>query len=121
VLATIAGARRRASAERAGAVRSDPSRTVLLVGLGAALTLSLSTELAWQHYFVAIVPLALFLVRPRTRLVPALLACTGLAMVALQNVGRLFDLHEPAAGGRARRRRTLLPLRDGAPRSRARS
>jgi hypothetical protein len=75
----------------------DPSRTVLLVGLGAALSL-LSTELAWQHYFIAVVPLALFLVRPAGRVIPAVLACIGLAMVALQNVGRLFDLHEPAAG-----------------------
>jgi len=112
VLATIAalvgGRRRSARAPSA----PDPSRTVLLVGLGAALSL-LSTELAWQHYFVAVVPLALFLVRPATRLVPALLACTGLAMVALQNVGRLFDLHEPAAGAALVAGGTLLLFATG--------
>ncbi|HEV8114064.1 MAG TPA: glycosyltransferase 87 family protein [Planctomycetota bacterium] len=108
VLATIAAlvvGRRRSAAP-------DPSRTVLLVGLGAALSL-LSTELAWQHYFVAIVPLALFLVRPAGPLLPALLACTGLAMVALQNVGRLFDLHEPAAGAALVAGGTLLLFATG--------
>ncbi len=94
VLATIAalvvGRRRSASAP-------DATLTVLLVGVGAAVSL-LATELAWQHYFVAIVPLALFLLRPGQGRVSAALACVGLPMASLQNVGRLFDLHQPAAG-----------------------
>jgi hypothetical protein len=76
------------------------ARDVLLLGLGACVTL-LGSELAWQHYFVATVPLAMFLLRPteeRPRPVAIGLALVAIAMVALQTVGRLFDLHEPSAG-----------------------
>jgi hypothetical protein len=88
---------------------SDRStRDVLLVGIGAALSL-LATELAWQHYFIAVVPLAMFLVRPSPGfLVPVAFALLALAMVALQNVGRLFGLHQPAAGAAVVAGGTLL-------------
>jgi len=99
VLGALAVARKR---ERARPGEDDVPREVLLAGVGAALSL-LGAELAWQHYFVALVPLAMaLLARPldggaHGRLRSAL-AAVGLAMVSLQNVGRLLDLHAPAAG-----------------------
>ena len=78
--------------------RDRSARVVLLVGIGAVFSL-LSTELAWQHYFVAAVPLAMYLLRPASGpLLSTALALVALAMVSLQNVGRLFDLQKPAAG-----------------------
>jgi hypothetical protein len=85
-----------------------PSRDVLLVGIGAVVSL-LATELAWQHYFVAAVPLALVLLRPASgSLAKSTLALVALAMVSLQNVGRLFDLQKPAAGAAVVSAGTLL-------------
>jgi hypothetical protein len=99
VIATLLLERRRRSSS---AIAGAPAREVLLVGLGAALFL-LAAELAWQHYFVALVPLAMVLLRPvedgaNARPELRALALLGLAMVSLQSVGRLFDLHQPSAG-----------------------
>jgi hypothetical protein len=108
VVATIATLllerRRKRSATPPESDRS--TREVLLVGIGAALCL-LATELAWQHYFIAVIPLAMFLLRPGP-LVPTVLAGLALALVSLQNVGRLFGLHQPAAGAAVVAGGTLL-------------
>jgi hypothetical protein len=91
-----------------GAAPARISREFLLVGLGAALSL-LATELAWQHYFIAVIPLALFLLRPAPgSRVAVALTLLALAMVSLQNVGRLFGLHQPAAGAAVVAGGTLL-------------
>ena len=86
------------------------ARDVLLLGLGACVTL-LGSELAWQHYFVATIPLAMFLLRPTdeaARPIATGLALVAIAMVALQTVGRLFDLHDPSAGAAVMAGGTLL-------------
>ena len=86
------------------------ARDVLLLGLGACVTL-LGSELAWQHYFVATIPLAMFLLRPtEDRAHPAAtsLALAAIAMVALQTVGRLLGLHDPSAGAAVMAGGTLL-------------
>lgn len=89
----------------------DPARDLLLLGSGAALSL-LSSELSWQHYFVALVPLAMAVLRPSTPARPglALAALLGLALVSLQNVGRLFDFHAPSTAAAVVSVGTLLLL-----------
>jgi hypothetical protein len=109
VAAALVAARVRRS--RTGAAPLDKiARDVLLLGLGACITL-LGSELAWQHYFVATIPLAMFLLRPvedRVRPASIGLALAAIAMVALQTVGRLFDLHDPSAGAAMMAGGTLL-------------
>ena len=96
--ALIAARVRRGDPRAAG--ETPAARDVLLLGVGACVSL-LGSELAWQHYFVAAVPLAMFLLRPvegGARPVALGLALLGLAMVALQSVGWLLGLEKPAAG-----------------------
>ena len=99
--------------KRRGATPSapDPARDLLLLGSGAALSL-LSSELSWQHYFVALVPLAMAVLRPSAPARPglALAALLGLALVSLQNVGRLFDFHAPSTAAAVVSGGTLLLL-----------
>jgi hypothetical protein len=111
----VVSRRRRAPAEEQAEIprEADPARDLVLLGTGAAISL-LSSELAWQHYFVVLVPLAMALLRPvegngSGRTVPSWIAAAalvGLAMVSLQNVGRLFEFRSPStaaavvAGGR---------------------
>lgn len=90
-----------AAASTTPAAPATPAaRDVLLLGLGACVSL-LGSELAWQHYFVVAVPLAMFLLRPAeapARPFAIALALLALAMLSLQTVGKLLDLHQPAAG-----------------------
>lgn len=72
--------------------------TLRLVGIGAVLSL-LAVEPTWEHYYVAVVPLAMVLLRPvendgGARPILRVAAVLGLAFVSLQTVGRLFDLHD---------------------------
>jgi hypothetical protein len=109
VAASLVAARVRRA--KAGASPLPPvARDVLLLGLGACVTL-LGSELAWQHYFVATIPLAMFLLRPNEdapRPLAIGLALVATAMVALQTVGRLLDLHDPSAGATVMAGGTLI-------------
>lgn len=116
VVALVVERRRRVAS--ASPSSPDPARDLLLLGSGAALAL-LSSELSWQHYFVALVPLAMALLRPATSTGPAgegsparsllaLAALLGLALVSLQNVGRLFDFHSPSTAAAVVSGGTLL-------------
>jgi hypothetical protein len=89
--ALVLGRRRRAPAEPAA---PDAARDLLFLGSGAAIGL-LASELAWLHYFVVLVPLAMALLRP-ARPGLALAALAGLAMVSLQGVERALGAHRPA-------------------------
>lgn len=107
VVVALVVERRRRAASGAG-VGADPARDLLLLGSGAAISL-LASELSWQHYFVALVPLAMALLRPAQPLL-ALAAILGLALVSLQNVGRLFDFRSPGAAAAVVSAGTLLLL-----------
>ncbi len=95
-VAAVLVARRRRREPEGGA---EP--TIRLLGLGAVLSL-LAAEPSWEHYYVAVVPLTMVLLRPAERdggTLPYLrvAAVLGLALVSLQNVGRLLDLHDARA------------------------
>ena len=72
----------------------------------------LAAEPCWQHYYVAVVPLAMVLLRPAepdgARPWLRVLAVLALAMVSLRNVGRLLDLDDPTAAAAILSGGTLL-------------
>lgn len=86
----------------AGAPLSARRFDVFLMGVGATLPL-LTSELAWYHYFVGVLPLCLYLLRPAGELdgpPPSLssrLACVAaLIAVSLEAPRMLFDLSQEA-------------------------
>lgn len=76
---------------------------VLLVGLGGSVAL-LSAQLAWLHYFVLTIPLALYLLRPGDREASSsqpffrTLALLAVAMIALEAIISIFGLNEGDPG-----------------------
>ena len=98
----VAGrARRGAAAEVAR--RNDALWDALLTGLGAAVSL-LAAQLAWAHYFLLAIPLALVLLRPSTSadrwiVVRRAGALLGVTLVAMESWRSILGVGEnsPAA------------------------
>jgi hypothetical protein len=100
-----AGGGKLASGSARGFDRDRDALDILLVGLGAAISV-LATDLVWLHYYVLCVPLALFALRPVThgaakasmvswaRFAAAVLA---VALIALQILLPIFDIPRPSA------------------------
>lgn len=82
--------RRRACDAGCGDARRDD---LLFAGLGAAVSL-LAARLAWLHYFVLVLPLAAWTLRPEARPAVRAAGVVGLAMVALVPFQALFGFAE---------------------------
>lgn len=96
MLAGLAAAlflRRRARAE------TTRAEDLALAGLGGALSVSTS-RLAWVHYYLLVVPLAIYLLRPAAPAWARACGCAGLVLVAhepLKDLLRLEDAGVAAA------------------------
>jgi hypothetical protein len=85
--------RRRASAP------AEPLEDLALAGLGGALSVS-TAQLAWLHYYLLVVPLCVYLLRPAAPVWARAGGCAGLVLVAhepLKDLLRFEDAGAPAA------------------------
>lgn len=83
---------------RAGAP-AQPLEDLALAGLGGALSVS-TAQLAWVHYYLLVVPLCVYLLRPAAPAWARAGGCAGLLLVAhepLKDLLRFEDAGAPAA------------------------
>jgi len=77
--------------------QSELRLDVLMVGLGAAVSV-LTAKLAWLHYFVLVIPLALYLLRPVASQRADALRPWLRALAALSIMGLAFEWARPLLG-----------------------